>query len=391
MGVDPELLRGLERAVVDQPEDRPLRLHLAASLLENGQCAAALGHCEVLLGADAGDLDAQHLAVQARESLGFGLRMASDSADESRVKAWADEEEVPRVDALWDLLRPAVTLDDVVGMAQAKERLRVSFLEPMRNEDLRRAFGASLGGGLLLWGPPGCGKTHLARAVAGELGVYFLSVGLPDVLDMWLGGSEKNLHDLFETARSAAPAVLFVDEIDALGHRRAGFSSDSAGRRVVNQFLAELDGVETSNEGVFVLGATNRPWDLDPALRRPGRFDRMLLVLPPDCESRTALLAQTLSGRPVGQVDLAAIAGRTETMSGADLVHVCDTAVEYAMAASVRSGTVVPVTQADLERAVGEVAPSTADWFRSARAFAEVSGTDPSHAELLAYARRHRF
>ena len=155
-------------------------------------------------------------------------------------------------------------------------------------------------GGLLLWGPPGCGKTFLARAVAGELGARFATVGLHQVLDMWLGNSEKQLHELFEMARRSSPCVLFFDELDAIGHSRMDLGR-SAARNVVAQLLVELDGVERSNEGIFVIGATNQPWDVDPALRRPGRFDRTMLVLPPDAPAREAILRSNLRDRPIGR------------------------------------------------------------------------------------------
>src|SRR5262245_4364317 len=159
----------------------------------------------------------------------------------------------------------------------------------MRSPELRQMYGKSLRGGLLLYGPPGCGKTFLARAVAGELGANFYAVGLHEVLDMWLGQSEHNLHELFVRARRNNPCVLFLDEVDALGQKRSHLSR-SAGRNVVVQLLAELDGMGADNEGVFVLAATNQPWDVDPALRRPGRFDRTILVVPPDLDARRKIL-----------------------------------------------------------------------------------------------------
>src|SRR5439155_6627579 len=167
--------------------------------------------------------------------------------------------------------RPDVTLADVGGLDHVKRQLQTSFLGPMRNPKLRRMYGKSLRGGLLLYGPPGCGKTFLARAVAGELHAHFFAIGLHDVLDMWLGKSEQNLHNVFESARRNTPCVLFLDEVDALGMKRSNLSH-SAGRNVVVQLLSELDSTRDDNEGVFVLGATNQPWDIDPALRRPERL-----------------------------------------------------------------------------------------------------------------------
>ena len=209
-----------------------------------------------------------------------------------------------------DIERPAVRLADVGGMEEVKQRLELAFLGPMRNPQLARAFGASMSGGLLLYGPPGCGKTFIARAVAGELGARFFPVGISDVLDMWVGSSERNLAEMFAAARRAAPCVLFFDEVDALGQKRSHLTHSSSMRNTVNQLLSEMDSLGNRNDGVFVLAATNHPWDVDPALRRPGRFDRMLLVLPPDAAARAAILAYHLRERP-GDVDVARIVRRS--------------------------------------------------------------------------------
>jgi AAA+ superfamily predicted ATPase len=285
--------------------------------------------------------------------------------------------------------RPSITLADVGGMDEVKARMQTSFLGPMRNPELRAMYGTSLRGGLLLYGPPGCGKTYLARAVAGELGAHFLAVGLHDVLDMWLGQSEQNLHALFETARRQAPCVLFLDEVDALGLKRSNLRQ-SAGRNVVVQLLNELDSTRDDNEGLFVLGATNQPWDLDPALRRPGRFDRMLLVLPPDEAARAAIVEHHLKGRPTAGIDLQAVARRTDGYSGADLRLVCESAAELALEASISSGFPRPIGPGDLKRALRDVRPSTRPWFEVARNYALFANEDGTYDDLLAYMRRNR-
>src|SRR5262249_3469929 len=159
-------------------------------------------------------------------------------------------------------------------------------------------------------------------ALAGELNASFVSVGITDVLDMYLGNSEAHLHKIFSTARRKAPCVLFFDELDALGQKRS-HARHGAMRSTVNQLLTELDSVAGDNEGVFVLGATNQPWDVDSALRRPGRFDRTVLVLPPDAPARAAIIEHQLRERPIENIDLPKIVTMTDGFSGADLTHLC--------------------------------------------------------------------
>ncbi|GHJ37672.1 ATP-binding protein [Streptomyces sp. TS71-3] len=283
----------------------------------------------------------------------------------------------------------SVRLADVGGMQEVKDRLEAAFLAPLRNPELRRLYGKSLRGGLLLYGPPGCGKTFIARAVAGELGAAFLPVAVSDVLDMWIGRSERNVHDIFRTARGQAPCVVFLDELDALGAKRSRMHHSGL-RNVVNQLLAELDGVDGGNEGVFVLAATNVPWDVDIALRRPGRLDRTLLVLPPDAAAREAILQYHLRERPIASVDLGKLVKATDGFSGADLAHVCESAAEAALLDSARSGRIRMIGTRDLLDAARAVRPSTEPWFAAARNVALFANDGGTYDDLLAYLRRHR-
>ena len=295
----------------------------------------------------------------------------------------------PGGEDMWDVEASTLTLADVGGMQAVKDRLNMAFLAPLRNPEMRRLYGKSLKGGLMLYGPPGCGKTYIARALAGEMGASFVSITLTDILDQFIGNSEANLHSLFETARAHAPVVLFLDEIDAIGQKRSQASS-SGWRGVTNQLLTEMDGIDSGNEGVFILAATNVPWDVDPALRRPGRFDRSVAVLPPDEPARQSILRHHLGSRPVEGIDLAHLARQTNGFTGADLAHLADSAVEYAMMDSMRTGTVRMVTMKDFKRALRQVRPSAGPWFSTARNIVAYGNRDGQYDDLAAYMRANK-
>jgi SpoVK/Ycf46/Vps4 family AAA+-type ATPase len=270
-----------------------------------------------------------------------------------------------------------------------KERLEAAFLAPMRNPDLRRLYGKSLRGGLLMYGPPGCGKTFIARAVAGELGARFLPVSFADVVDSMLGQSERNMHEVFRLAREHAPCVVFLDEVDAIGQKRSQLRNTPM-RAVVNQLLLELDDVTGGNEGVFLLAATNHPWDVDSALRRPGRFDRTLLVLPPDLQARAAIFRFHLRDRPVERIDAERLAKLTDGYSGADIAHACESAAELALLDSVRRGEARMIGQADVEAAIADIRPSLGPWFDAARNVAMFANEGGTYDDLAAYLKKRK-
>ncbi|MGW4945582.1 AAA family ATPase [Actinoplanes sp. NPDC004185] len=430
---DDALITSLTAAVDARPDDLTLRLHVAGVLIDLGRAADAVPHAGLVLARDPGNQAAQELMRRALTTTAPGAGTPAGQPGHEPVAPTADpgerqddllgayEQELSDVvppryvtgekpagaspvphpagdlpepvrgdgDRQFDVESSKVRLADVGGMDAVKERLELSFLGPLRDPELRKLYGKSLRGGLMLYGPPGCGKTFLARAVAGEMGARFMSLSIVDVLDMWIGNSERNLHELFQTARRNAPCVLFLDEVDALGQKRSQTHS-SAMRTVGNQLLAELDGIDADNEGVFVLAATNTPWQVDPALRRPGRLDRMVLVLPPDAAARDAIIQLSLRDRPIAGIDLPRIVAATEDFSGADLTHLCETAAEYAMADSMRSGKVRMIGQPDFDRALGEVRPSTGPWFATARNVAMFSNEGGAYDDLVAYLKARK-
>jgi transitional endoplasmic reticulum ATPase len=300
---------------------------------------------------------------------------------DGRLRAAREGEET---EAPAEVERPKIRFTDVGGMDAVKEEIRLKIIYPLTHADMFKAYGKGIGGGILMYGPPGCGKTHLARATAGEVKAGFIAVGIHDVLDMWIGNSERNLHSLFDQARRNAPCVLFFDEVDALGASRADMKT-SAGRHLINQFLSELDGVNTSNDGVLILGATNAPWHLDSAFRRPGRFDRILFVPPPDPPARAAILRLMLRGKPVEEIDHDAVARKSDACSGADLRAVVDMAIENKLKEAMKTGAPEPLRTKDLLSALAAHKPTTKEWFATARNYALYSNQGGAYDEILKY------
>ncbi len=280
--------------------------------------------------------------------------------------------------------RPTYTFKDVGGMDNVKKQIDLKIIKPIAHSELYKAYGKKTGGGILLYGPPGCGKTFIAKATAGEVGSRFISVGLNEILDMWIGNSEKNLHQIFEIARQNTPCVLFFDEIDALGASRSDMKH-SSGRHLINQFLHELDGVDNNNDGILVLGATNTPWNLDSAFRRPGRFDRIIFVPPPDESARESILKIKLRGKPTESVDYAAVAKKSDHFSGADIEALIDIVIEEKLELSFADGIPKPMNTKDLINALKKHKPSTQEWFATAKNFALFANDTGLYDEILTY------
>ncbi len=378
-GKNSEAMVIIEKMVTAAGASPKARLLYARLLLRAGNEAAAATHYRRAVQEDPSLAD-ETLA----EQLGVAKQWEAESAEatpDGRLKA-SHQEAAPEANVEFE--RPKISFADVGGMEHVKEQVRLKIIHPIQHPEVYKAYGKKIGGGILMYGPPGCGKTHLARATAGEVKAGFMSIGIHDVLDMWLGNSEKQLHGLFDQARRKAPCVLFFDEVDALGASRTDMRA-SAGRHLINQFLSELDGVSASNEGVLVLAATNAPWHLDAAFRRPGRFDRVIFVPPPDAVAREATLKLLLAGKPMDGVDYAHLAKKTEHFSGADLKALVDVAIEAKLGEAIKRGVPSPLSTKDLVAAVKNVKPSTQEWFSTARNYALYANQGGIYDDIVEY------
>merc|ERR1711887_3205 len=228
---------------------------------------------------------------------------------------------------------PNITWDDIGGLESVKRELQELVQYPVEHPEKFEKFGMSPSKGILFYGPPGCGKTLLAKAIANECQANFISIKGPELLTMWFGESEANVREIFDKARQSAPCVLFFDELDSIARARGSSGGDAggAGDRVMNQLLTEMDGVG-AKKNVFIVGATNRPDIIDTALMRPGRLDQLIYIPMPDFESRLSILRATLRKSPVSkEVDLSYLASQTDKFTGADLTEICQSACKLAI------------------------------------------------------------
>jgi SpoVK/Ycf46/Vps4 family AAA+-type ATPase len=412
------VINAIEAAVAASPRSSDLRLHLAGLFLAAGRVDDARGQLEVVRAMDPSqpllaELDATIAGLADASSTPTSAAgpttptadagpdydapiltsvdpdgPRSSTATDSDGRAFAVLDSTHEPVEIAEVERPKVTLADVGGLELVKKRLNASFLLPMKNPELTKMYKKSLRGGLMIYGPPGCGKTFLARAIAGELGAAFITAGPSDLFGSFIGESEKAIHALFEQARAAAPCVLFLDEIDGLGAKRSTMGHSPYLRNILAQLLTEMDGVDGNNEGVYLLAATNQPWDVDAALRRPGRLDRTLLVLPPDLAARVAIFRVHLRDRPLEDIDLDVLAQNSEGLSGADIMYVCELATESAMMDSLETGTPRSIRMGDFLDPLTTITPSTIPWLESAKTVVDYGTDDGTFADLRQYLKK---
>ena len=271
------------------------------------------------------------------------------------------EDEKEGVPKEWTLPeKPKLRFDDIAGLEDVKEQFRLKMILPFTHREKAKKYKVKTGGGILLYGPPGTGKTMIAKAVAGELDATFFAIAPSEILNKWVGESEKNIRKLFDAARACEKAVVFIDEVESLVPKRRDSEAGGVMQRVVPQILAELDGFDVKEgQSVMFMGATNEPWNIDYAMLRPGRLDEKVYVGLPDLAARRKILDLNLRDIPLaGDVDLDGIAKRLEGYSGADIAYLCRKTAEQMFLESVKETSERPIGEQDFEKVLAKLRPS---------------------------------
>ena len=287
------------------------------------------------------------------------------------------------------LEKPNLNFSDVGGLIDVKEEIKKAIVYPFEKPELYKMYGKKAGEGILLYGPPGCGKTFIARAAAGECNTSFLNIKISTILSKWLGDSEKNVQLAFDTAGKNAPSILFFDEIDALGGVRSGTTSVYA-KRVVNTLLTAIDGLEGPQEKVLTLAATNEPWAVDPALRRPGRFSKLLLIPPPDYEARIEIFKLNMKERPHEEsIDFSKLAKSTDGYSSADISQICIEAADIPLEKALKGATPQKISMQDFESVLQKRTSSLISWFKVAEKNIKKYGEEQEFDDLVKYIKKY--
>lgn len=251
---------------------------------------------------------------------------------------------------------PSISFADVAGLDDVKQVVKVKMINPSKYPEKYKIYAKKTGGGVLLYGPPGTGKTMIAKAIACEVGAKFYAVKGSDIVSKWVGESEKNINSLFAEANKQDKAIIFIDEMDSLFGKRG---VDTHNDKRVNEFLQQIDGFSGQNPNLMLLGATNRPWDVDPAVMRSGRFSVKIYIPMPDAPARRFMIEKAMKGVPVSKdFDVEKIVEKTQGYSGSDIEELCDRAKDEPLMKSIETDTLVLVTNKNFDDVLEKFPPS---------------------------------
>ncbi|MGM0771838.1 MAG: AAA family ATPase [Halobacteriota archaeon] len=321
---------------------------------------------------------AEHLFAKAQSLKGSGVQYSKSGGG---TRQDTDESSLSKDDLIMSE-KPDIGFSDIGGLESVKEDIRKAIIYPFTHKELYQMYGQKAGEGILLHGPPGCGKTMMAKAAAKECGADFISVKTSSIVSKWVGASEKNIKKIFDTARECEKAIIFFDEIDSIAGRRS--ESEDYAKRVVNELLAQMDGVDTADDNLLVLSATNEPWAIDPALRRPGRFSKLVFVPEPDLPARIAIFKLNLKKRPADDdIDIEKLAEMTESYSGADISAICKEAADIPLGEALRGGEPRKIKMDDFRKVLEQRRPSITSWYSEAQREIKKSGEEEAFRELF--------
>ncbi len=275
-----------------------------------------------------------------------------------------------------------LSFQNVIDLEEVKTAIKTSIIMPLEKPKLAKEYGVEIGGGVLLYGPPGCGKTLIVKAAVGEAKVNLISVKIFDVLNEYVGNTEKGIHNAFVAARQNAPSILFFDEVDAIGTKREA-SNEPWERKAVNAFLMEMDDLASSGDNVMVIGATNAPWFIDDAIKRSGRLGNFIYVPAPSDEFRAELFRMYLKDKPLDVIDYGKLAKATKFRTAADITHICDMATRNVFSRSFINDHKENISMKDLLDSIAKLPPTLSDWYESV--YSNIAGLreDETYAALI--------
>ncbi len=284
--------------------------------------------------------------------------------------------------------KPNTKFKDIAGLEITKDKIKLKAIEPLKNPKLFELFEKKFGGGILMYGPPGCGKSFIAEATAGEANATFFNIRASDLKSKYVGETEQNIAKLFESARQHQPSIIFFDEFESLGQERNGATPHD--KSMISQLLTEINGLGNKEQKILLIAATNEPWSIDLALRREGRFGTSIFIPPPDLEGRKTILKNQLKNKPIENIDFNLLAEITDFYSGADLLEICNIAAENVLSECIKEDKVRPIIMKDILNAIDNKKELiTIKWFNKALKNIYATNNQDSFVDVVDYTNKN--